>query len=178
MHFLYFTSNLHIQRKIFALVVSLGQLNSQMDLTLVPQPLDMVPLLRACYQKQNSQVGVVRREGQKEEEIKALTMASSSLLSLVSSLFCWPVEERASLLRLVSISSVCLSPSRPRWKHGYNTGFSHCCCCHCSYCHHPQRPFNATATMASFSLCQFTYYQLFIIIHIRVVIVVKIIMLS
>lgn len=73
----------------------------------------------------------------REKEIKTLTVASSSLLSLVSSLLWWPAEERASLLRLVSVPSVCLSPSRPRWKHGYCSEFHQRWCRHSAYSHHP-----------------------------------------
>lgn len=49
-----------------------------------------------------------------EEENIKLTAASSSLLSLVSSLLWCPAEERASRFRLASVPSVCLSPSRPK----------------------------------------------------------------
>lgn len=51
------------------------------------------------------------RKGIKKE---TLTPASSSLLSLVSSLLWCPAEERVSLFRLASVPSVCLSPSGPR----------------------------------------------------------------
>lgn len=54
----------------------------------------------------------VRLRGSGGEE--RLTAASSSLLSLASSFLRRPAEERASLLRLVSVPSDCLSPSR--WK--------------------------------------------------------------